>query len=138
MAAGDIYRNGILTSAYIRAVANIIGGAAAGDYDGCFFIADEACEVVSVRERHQTLGTDGGAVTLMVKKVPSATAKAAGTDILSAGLSLKSANDTNQSGTLHGTAANYQLAAGDALALVTTGTLTAVDGVSVHVVLKRI
>lgn len=115
---------------------NIIAGAAAGDYDGALPIP-YGSQVVSVRERHQTLGTDAGAVTLMLKKVPSGTAKAAGTDVLSAGLNLKSANDTNQSGTLSATPANLKLAAGDALALVTTGVLTAVDGVSVTVELKR-
>lgn len=122
----------------ISVTMNVAAGAAAADYDGRFFIADRAYEVVAVREQHQTLGTDGGAVTVMVKKVPSGTAKAAGTDTLSAGISLKAANDTVQSGSLHATPANYQLAAGDSLGLVTTGVLTAVDGVTVTVYLKKI
>lgn len=116
---------------------NIPAGAAAGDYDGVAFISPFKWQLVSVKERHQTLGTDGGAVTLMVKKVPSATAKAAGTDMLSAGLNLKSANDTNQSGAIHATLANIQGAAGDSIGLVSTGVLTAVDGVSVTIEIKR-
>jgi hypothetical protein len=115
---------------------NVPGGAAAADYDGVIPVP-YGCEVVSVRERHQTAGSDAGAVTVMVKKVPSGTAKASGTDVLSAGISLKATADTVQTGSLHATAANKQLAAGDGLALVTTGVLTAVDGVSVTVELKR-
>lgn len=122
----------------ISVTANVPAGAAAADYDGRVFIADRAYQVVAVREQHQTAGSDAGAVTLMVKKVPSGTAKASGTDVLSAGINLKATADTTQSGTLHGTTANLQLAAGDSLALVTTGVLTAVDGVSVSVALKAI
>ena len=74
----------------------------------------------------------------MVKKVPSGTAKASGTDTLSAGINLKGTADTNAAGSLHATQGNYQLAAGDALGLVPTGTLTVVDAVTVMVELKRI
>lgn len=112
-------------------------GAAAADFDGVIPLP-VACKVVSVTERHQTAGTNGSAVTLMLAKVPSGTAKAAGTDCLSAGIDLKGTADTNISGTLHATAANYTLAAGDGLALVTTGTLTALDGVAVTVELQRV
>lgn len=115
----------------------VAGGAAAADYDGVIPVPD-ACEIVAVRERHQTAGTDAGAVTVMLKKVPSGTAKASGTDTLAAGINLKAAADTNQSPALHATLANLQLAAGDGLALVTTGTLAVVDGVAVTVKLKRI
>lgn len=111
--------------------------AATADNYGIFFIAPYPVEVVSVRERHETAGSDAGAVTLMVAKVPSGTAKGSGTDTLASGISLKGTADTNASGTLHATAANYRLAAGDALALVPTGVLTAVDGVTVTVELKR-
>ncbi len=116
---------------------NIPAGATAGDYDGTIAIPF-AWKLVSVTERHQTLGTDGSAVTLMVKKVPSGTAKASGTDMLAAGTSLKSTNDTNVSPALHATAANITGAAGDGIGLVTTGTLTAVDGVTVTCEIKRV
>ena len=117
----------------VKAATLVAGTAAAtaANY-GSFFIADAAMELIEAVERHETAGSDGGAVTLMVTKVPSGTAKGAGTDMLAAGVDLKAVADTNITGTLHGTQANLQLAAGDAVALVTTGTLTAVAGVSVR------
>lgn len=120
----------------VPVIFNVPGGAVAADYEGVPFIADKAYEVIAVKERHLVLGTDVGAVTLMVKKVPSGTAPGAGTDTLAAGISLKAAINTVQDGTLHATLANKQLAVNDGLALVTTGVLTAVDGVSVTVYLK--
>lgn len=113
----------------------IPAGAAAGDFD-CSQPIPFDFELVSVIERHQTAGNDAGAVTLMVKKVPSGTAKSAGTDMLSAGINLKAAADTNQAGALHGTLANIQGVAGDSIALVSSGTLTALDGVGVTVAIK--
>lgn len=117
---------------------NVPGGAVAADYDGVPFIADKKYEVVVVKERHGAVGTDAGAVTLMVKKVPSGTAKAAGTDVLAAGINLKAAANTAQDGTLHATLANKQLAAGDGLGLEPTGVLTAVDAVGVTVWIKAL
>ena len=126
-----------LTREKLIVTANVPAGAAAADLDGLFFIASQAWEVIRVVERHGTAGNDAGAVTLMVKKVPSGTAKAAGTDVLASGINLKATADTNQVGTLSATAANRQLADGDALGLVPTGTLTALDAVTVMVELKR-
>lgn len=111
--------------------------AATADNYGAFYIAPYPVEVVSVKERHETAGADAGAVTLNVQKVPSGTAKGSGTDLLSAGINLKGTANTNATGTLSTTVATLRLAAGDALALVPTGTLTAVDGVTVTVELKR-
>ena len=54
------------------------------------------------------------------------------------GVDLKAAADTNQTATLHATQANRQLAAGDGVALVTTGTLTAVAGVSLRATFRRL
>lgn len=112
--------------------------ATAGNFGTVFFIANEAYELVSVRERHATAGNDAGAVTGMLKKVPSGTAAGSGTDMLSAGLSLKTTADTNQSGSLSATAANTRLADGDGLAFVLTGTPTSLAGLCVEVTLKRI
>ena len=97
-----------------------------------FFIADAPCELIAVAERHEVAGSDGSAVTVMVKKVPSATAPASGSDMLSAGVSLKGAANTNLAGALHATIANRQLGEGDALALVLTGTPTSLIGVTVR------
>lgn len=127
---------GVIVPQHFYIAFNIAAGAAAGDYDGNIPVPDAAV-LVSVTERHQTAGNDAGAVTLMVKKTPSGTAKASGTDCLSAGISLKGTADTNAAGTLHATAANYTFAAGDAVSLVLTGTPTAVDGVSVTCKFKR-
>ena len=74
----------------------------------------------------------------MLTKVASGTAKSAGTDCLSAGISLKGTADTNAAGSLHATPANYRLAAGDSLAWVLTGTPTTCAGLSATVTLKRI
>lgn len=115
----------------------IPAGAAAGDYDGVIAIPF-AWKLISATERHQTLGTNGSAVTLMPTKVPSGTAKASGTSMLTAGFDLKGTNDTNQAGTLSATASDYTGAAGDGVALVSTGTLTAVDGVAVTLEIQRI
>jgi hypothetical protein len=124
-------------TATVEATVQGTAAATAGNYPASFFIAPYPIEIVSVRERHEVLGTDAGAVTLMLKKVPSGTAVGSGTDTLSAGINLKATINTNQSGALHGTAANLRLAAGDSLGLVTTGVLTAVAGVSVTVEYKR-
>ncbi len=95
-------------------------------------------ELVSVRERHEAAGTDAGAVTLQVVKVPSGTAKGAGVNMLASALNLKSAPDANQDGTLSSTAANIQIGPGDSIALVPSGVLTAVAGVAVTIELRRI
>lgn len=107
-------------------------------YTTPFFIAQRAYQIIEVTERHETAGTDASAVTVMLKKVPSGTAPGSGTDILSAGMSLKSTANTNQSGTLSQVAGVARITSGESLTLVTTGTLTAVVGVTVSVLLKAI
>jgi hypothetical protein len=129
--------NGVIVPTLFPVFFSVPAGAAAADYD-CVQVLTQAAQLVAVNERHQTAGSDGSAVTLMLKKVPSGTAKASGTDTLSAGFNLKAVADTNQAGALHATVANYQFAAGDGVALVSTGTLTAVDGVGVTAWFKRI
>lgn len=150
----EVQFNDAIIPRRVHAEAVLQGSAAqtAANY-GVFFIADSPVtqlpdptvsptapiyELVSVRQRHEALGTDAGAVTLMLKKVPSGTAPAAGTDMLAAGINLKAAINTNQLPALHATAANLRLAPGDALALVTTGVLTSLSGVTLQVELKRI
>lgn len=110
--------------------------------DECFFIANRAYEVVAIREVHSTAGSDGGAVNLQVTKDTSTNAPGAGTDLLTnnanAGFDLKGTANTVQTGTLTGTGASLQLAAGDRLSVDFAGTLTALAGVVVTVSLKRI
>lgn len=110
--------------------------ATAANY-GVFFTnnTDQVLEVTDVSERHETAGSDGSAVTLQVAKVPSGTAKGSGTSVLSAGLNLKGTADTNQRGGIVATAARL-IGPGDSLALVPTGTLTAVAGLCVTVKMR--
>lgn len=94
-------------------------------------------KLMSIRERHETAGS-GGACTLMLTKVPSGTAKAAGTACLAAGFDLTAVADTNQAGVLHATEANYLFADGDELVAVLTGTPTSVAGLCMTAEFKRI
>lgn len=131
--------NDVKVPDHIAATAFLPGATAAtaANY-GAFFIADRAYQVVSVREAHETAGSDASAVTVSVEKLTGTTAPGSGTDLLTAGISLKGTANTVASGTLTGTTASLQLAAGDRLAVKDTGVLTAVAGVAVSVRLKVI
>ncbi|MBI1353268.1 MAG: hypothetical protein GC160_02900 [Acidobacteria bacterium] len=105
---------------------------------GHFFTADRALKIIGGRFRVITPGSDGGAVTAMLKKVPSGTAMASGTDALATAMDLKTTANTNAALALHATAGNITLAAGDSLALVPTGTLTALAGLQLTVELVEV
>ena len=101
---------------------------------GVFFINRIApCYVSAFYEVHQTAGTDGSAVTLMLEKLTGTTALDSGSDVLSATLSLKATANTVQTGSLSATFPNRNLALGDRLALEDTGVLTSVANVTVFV-----
>lgn len=104
--------------------------AVAANY-GVFFIVPMAGVITSVREVHQVLGTDGGAVTLMVEKLTGTTIPGSGVSVLSATFSLKATINTVQSGTFTLTLADKTVAKNDRLALKLTGTPTTVGSVSV-------
>jgi hypothetical protein len=110
-------------------------GAAAADFDGVTPVM-VACRLLGVTARWQT--ASGAAETLMVKKVPSGTAKASGTDCLAAGIALDATADTNVAGVLHATAANYTFAATDGLGLVASGAPTSLDGAALTFHFQRI
>ena len=116
--------------------------ATAANYTAPFFIAERSYEVLWCMERHETAGSAGGSVTVMLKKVPSGTAPASGIDVLTAGINLKATANTNQEGTISqartSSIYNRRLSTGDALSLVTTGTLTSVAGVTVSVLLRSL
>ena len=112
--------------------------ATSGNYLALFFIARRKYEIISFRERHETAGSDAGAVTLQLNKVTDGTAPASGTSILTSGVNLKGTANTLVTGTITGTIATKRLVDGDGLCLETTGTLTAVVGVSVVVELKAL
>lgn len=113
------------------------------NYTAPFFIANRSYKVIQVIERHEAAGTDAGSVTLQLVKVPSGTAPGSGTNILSAGINLKATANTNQTITsLTSTKINQdtssRLVSGDALSLSSSGTLTALKGVTVYVLLRAI
>lgn len=106
-------------------------------------IADGEYEVLSVSETHETLGTDGGAVTLDIVKASNGTALAAGTSVLASTFNLKGTINTEVRKTISNsglstTAANRLISRGQRLGLKFTGTMTSVTGVCVTVVLQRI
>lgn len=93
-----------------------------------------ALEIIGVSEKHETAGTDGGAVTLDVVKVPNGTAISGGTTILISTFNLKSTANTQvlKRGRALSTVADIRyLQIGESVALKTSGTLTAVAGVNV-------
>lgn len=108
--------------------------------DASVFVANRPCIVTGAYYVHSVKGTNGSAVNLQIVKDTSTDAPGAGTDILTnntnAGFDCKGANYTVQTGTLTATAATLRLAVGDRLSLDFAGTLTALAGVVVVVVLQ--
>lgn len=101
----------------------------AASVDKIFFVASRAYRVLAIRARPEAAGTDAGAVTATVKKAASATAIASGTVLHSGSIDLKGTAATNQLLTLSTTKADLEIAAGDAIGMDFTGTLTAATGV---------
>lgn len=100
----------------------------AASVDKCFFVAPRAMVVQAINARVEVAGTDASAVTAVIRKVPSGTAITSGTALHSGSINLKGTAATNQTLTLSATATTVALAAGDALAIDFTGTLTAATG----------
>jgi hypothetical protein len=104
-----------------------------------FFTAPVKCEVVAVREVHATAGTDAGAVTGTIRRCQGTEAATAGDDLLgTTKINFKGTALTEQTPALTSTTANLILEPGDRLSLDVTGTTTALAGVIVTVLLKRI
>lgn len=117
---------------------NLIGTAAATstNYGLLPFTAlKRKYEVMVVGERHGTAGTNAGAVTLQLEKVPSGTAKGSGTNILVTAFNLKSTANTlvKKEGV---DLTSKVLDIGDSLAWKTSGTLTDLADVHITVYLK--
>lgn len=100
----------------------------AASVDKTFFVAPRAMRIKYISGRVTVAGTDGSAVTAAVVKVASGTAITSGTALHSGTFDLKGTANTNQVLTLSTTAGVLDLAAGDALALDFTGTLTNATG----------
>lgn len=96
-------------------------------------MANRKLQVIGVSEVHTTAGSDGSAVTLMLKKCSGTTVPASGTDMLSASLNMKGTAQTVQAGTLVTNIDTLTLSAGDRLAVDFTGTITALAGVVITV-----
>lgn len=103
--------------------------ATAANY-GNFWIAPAKCVVDSVVARWSANSSSG---TVTVHKVPSGTAQDSGTALLTSTISTASGANTNSSGTLSSTAATVELASGDALQLVDSGSLTSLTDLVVVV-----
>ena len=117
-----------------------ISGDLAQDDDqyGVFFIATRPTEVLEVQEVHSVAGTNGSPVTLDVEKLTGTTAPGAGDTILGSTFDLKSTANTvvTKEGPTE-LSSDRQLAPGDRLALVVSGTLTALKGVCVTLYCKN-
>ena len=108
--------------------------ATAGNYS-VFFTAPYAMSVSKITESHAVLGTDGGAVSLDIEKLTGTTAPGSGTKITSAVIDLKGTINTVVTASLSTTIGVVQLAVGDRLALLLTGTPTSVANVNVTLIL---
>ena len=110
-----------------------------------FYTAPVKCEVVSIREIHTVAGTDGSDVTGTIRRCQGTEAATAGDDLLGTtkinfkGTALTEQKfDAADSGELTSTTADLTLEAGNRLALDVTGTTTALAGVIINVLLKRV
>ncbi len=106
--------------------------------DQHFFIANTPMIVSAIYECHSTLGTNGSAVTIDVKKATSTQAAASGTTLLTTTFDAKASINVVRTGTLTATTANLRMNPGDRLSIDYTGTLTALAGVVVVVVFEAI
>lgn len=97
----------------------------ASSVDQGIYTAKGAWTLTGVRMTPRVVGSDGSAVTVMVKLCDSGEAPTSGDNMLTGTLDLKGTADTPQSGTLSGTVA---IANGKVVALDFNGTLTSAVG----------
>ena len=100
----------------------------AASVDQVIFTAARACVVTGIIGRVDTLGTDAGAVTATVRKVPSGTVLTGGVALHTGTYNLKGTLNTNQVLALSTTDGALRLAAGDSVVVDFTGILTAAAG----------
>jgi len=110
--------------------------ATGANYTTSCFIADRDYYVISIIERHDALGTDAGAVACDVLKAASGTDIGSGTSLISSTFNLKATADTNQTGTLVESART--ISKNQSIGLESSGTLTAVSGVTVAIKLRAL
>ena len=96
--------------------------------DSSFWVAGRAYRCVGITSRVEVAGTDGGAVTAVVKKAASGTDIASGTALHTGSINLKGTVDANQALTLSATSSDLDIAAGTCIGFDLTGTPTAARG----------
>jgi hypothetical protein len=101
----------------------------ASSVDKVSFVATRQYIVKGITGRPTVAGTDGGAVTAAIKSAASGTAITSGTALHSGTFNLKGTANTNQELTLSTTASELVIAAGTAIGIDFTGTLTSATGV---------
>ncbi len=101
----------------------------ASSVDKVAFVATRRYVVHGITGRPTVAGTDGSAVTAVIKKAASATAITSGTALHSSTYNLKGTADTIQALTLSTTASDLEIPAGTCIGIDFTGTLTSATGV---------
>lgn len=108
--------------------------------DRVIFVAPVACQVVAAVCSFAVAA--GGASTLQITKDTGTTAPGAGTDLLTnntnTGFDLNATANTVQTGTLTGTTASLQLAAGDRLSIDFANAIQSTAGLAITVWLKTL
>lgn len=97
-----------------------------------FFRADRPYRVVHGYVRQEVAAADG---SLNIVKVPSGTAPASGTSLLASTVNLTTAANTDTEVAL---AADTKLATGDGIAMIASGTLANLQGVTAALTLEAI
>lgn len=100
----------------------------ASSIDKTSFVAPRRYVVQSIKGSPTVAGSDGSAVTAVIKKASGTTAIASGTAIHSGTYNLKGTADTVQTLTLSTTSGVTTINAGDRVGIDFTGTLTAAVG----------
>lgn len=89
--------------------------------------ANRAMRLQGIRYRVEVSGT-GGACTFVINKAPSGTAISAGTILHTGTFNVAGTAATTQTGTLSTTTGAVNLAAGDSVGIIITGTATSAVG----------
>lgn len=114
---------------------SVLGGAVVADFVGQGWIADGDYELLDATERHAVAGA---AANLQLFKVPSGTAKASGTNMLStAGFAAAGTADTNVTITAVTTAVRF-VARGDMIAFFPSAASAALAGVTCTIRLRAV
>ena len=93
-----------------------------------YFIVTRSLKVETIIGRVSVVGTDGSAVSAVIRKAPNGTQVASGTVLHSGTFNLKGTLATNQTMTLSTTPSDLILAPGDCVGIHFTGTLTSAVG----------